>query len=194
MRPGNLTEYMSNLLEKYKKEAVPAMMKQFGYKSVMAVPRIEKVVINTGFGRQMVAKSGDEARKFLEFIVNEIGLIAGQKPVVTKAKKAIAAFKTRQGMPMGVAVTIRKQKMYDFISRLIDIALPRSRDFQGIDAKSFDKAGNMSIAIKEHISFPEITPERAKDIFSLEITIVTNAGSREKGLALLKLMGFPIKA
>lgn len=170
------------------------MMKQFGYKSVMAVPRIEKVVINTGFGRQMVAKSGDEARKFLEFIVNEIGLIAGQKPVVTKAKKAIAAFKTRQGMPMGVAVTIRKQKMYDFISRLIDIALPRSRDFQGIDAKSFDKAGNMSIAIKEHISFPEITPERAKDIFSLEITIVTNAGSREKGLALLKLMGFPIKA
>lgn len=194
MRPGNLTEYMSNLLEKYKKEAVPAMMKQFGYKSVMAVPRIEKVVINTGFGRQMVAKSGDEARKFLEFIVNEIGLIAGQKPVVTKAKKAIAAFKTRQGMPMGVAVTVRKQKMYDFISRLIDIALPRSRDFQGIDAKSFDKAGNMSIAIKEHISFPEITPERAKDIFSLEITIVTNAGSREKGLALLKLMGFPIKA
>lgn len=194
MRPGNLIEYMSNLLEKYKKEAVPAMMKQFGYKSVMAVPRIEKVVINTGFGRQMVAKSGDEARKFLEFIVNEIGLIAGQKPVVTKAKKAIAAFKTRQGMPMGVAVTIRKQKMYDFISRLINIALPRSRDFQGIDAKSFDKAGNMSIAIKEHISFPEITPERAKDIFSLEITIVTNAGSREKGLALLKLMGFPIKA
>ncbi len=184
---------MSNLLEKYKKEAIPALIKQFGYKSVDAVPKIEKVVINTGFGRLIASKSGDEQRKFLEFIVNEIGLIAGQKPVVTRAKKAIAAFKVRQGMPMGVSVTIRKKKMYDFLSRFINVALPRSRDFQGIDSKSFDKAGNMSIAIKEHIAFPEITPERAKDIFSLEITVVTNAGSQEKGLALLKLMGFPIK-
>lgn len=184
---------METLLEKYKKETGPKMKEKFGYKSVMAVPRIEKVVVNTGFGKQIVSKTSDEQKKFVEFVAGEISLICGQKPIVTRAKKAIAAFKVRQGMPMGVAVTIRKKKMYDFLSRLINIALPRSRDFQGIDAKSFDKAGNLSIAIKEHIAFPEITPERAKDIFSIEITVVTSAKNKEEGLTLLKLLGFPIK-
>lgn len=184
---------METLLEKYKKEVISEMKEKFGYKSDMAVPRIKKVVVNTGFGRQIVSKTSDEQKKFVEFVSAEIGLICGQKPIITKAKKAISAFKVRQNMPMGVAVTIRNKKMYDFLSRLIAIALPRSRDFQGIDAKSIDKSGNLTIAMKEHISFPEIIPEKAKDIFSLEITVVTNAKNREEGLELLKLLGFPIK-
>lgn len=184
---------MSLLKDKYNTEVIPQMMQKFGYRNPMVVPKIKKVVVNTGFGRQIVSKTSDEQKKFVEFVASEIGLICGQKPIVTRAKKAIAAFKVRQDMPMGIAATIRKKKMYDFLSRLINIALPRSRDFQGIDAKSVDNSGNLSIAIKEHISFPEITPERAKDIFGLEITVVTNAKSREEGLELFKLMGFPIK-
>lgn len=184
---------METMLEKYNKEVVPKLKEKFGYKSTMAVPRIKKVVINTGLGRQIVSKTSDEQKKFVQFVSAEISQICGQKPIVTKAKKAIAAFKVRQGMPMGVAVTLRRKKMYDFLSRLINVALPRSRDFQGIDAKSVDKSGNLSMAIKEHIAFPEITPERAKDIFSLEITVVTDAKNKERGLELFKLMGFPIK-
>ncbi|MFH1575709.1 MAG: 50S ribosomal protein L5 [Candidatus Nealsonbacteria bacterium] len=185
---------MMKLKEKFIKEVIPAMQKKFGYKSSMAVPRIEKVVLNTGFGRLVVSKTGDEPKKIADAIINDLSLISGQKVLGTKAKKAISAFKTRQGMLIGACVTLRGQRMYDFLERLINIALPRSRDFQGIDAKSVDRGGNLTIALKEHIAFPEILPEKAKTIFGFEMTIVTTAKNQKTGLELLKLMGFPIKS
>lgn len=184
---------MLRLIEKYKKEVIPQMMEKFGYKSKMAVPRIEKIVINTGFGRLIGAKTGDEQKKFQEAILGDISLIAGQKPVLTRAKKSIAAFKLREGTVIGSRVTLRKQKMYDFLERLIHVALPRSRDFWGIDQKSFDGKGNLTLGVKEHISFPEISPEKVRTIFGFEATITVTAKNREEGTELLKLMGFPIK-
>ncbi len=184
---------MLTLQEKYKQEVIPAMMKKFGYKSSMAVPRIEKVVINTGFGRQVAGKSAEEQKKISEAIAVELGVISGQKAVLTKAKKSIASFKIREGMFIGAKVTLRGKRMNDFLMRLVHIVLPRTRDFQGIELKSFDKKGNLNLAVKEHIAFPEIIPERAKDIFGLEITVVNNAVRREEGIELLKLLGFPIK-
>jgi len=184
---------ITRLQEKYKKEVIPAMMEKFGYQSVMAVPKIEKVVLNTGFGRLVTGKSADEQKKIYEEMVNDLALIAGQKPLVTRAKKSIASFKLRQGMPIGACVALRRQKMNDFLERLIHIALPRSRDFRGIDQKSFDKKGNLTISIKENIAFPEILTEKVKSIFGLEITVVTTAKKREEGIELLKLLGFPKK-
>lgn len=184
---------MSTLQEKYNKEVIPAMMEKFGYKSKMAVPKIEKVVINTGFGRQVVSKTGDEQKKFLEFTLKELATISGQKAVLTLAKKAIATYKTRKGMPLGAKVTLRKKKMVDFLERLIGLVLPRTRDFRGINPESIDQHGSITLAIKEHIAFPEIIPEKAKNIFSLEITIQTTAATKEEGLELLRLLGFPMK-
>jgi large subunit ribosomal protein L5 len=184
---------MLKLQDKYQKEIIPEMMKKFGYRNRMAVPRVEKVVINTGFGRAIVGKSKEESKKIHSAVLNDLGLISGQRPVLNKAKKSIAAFKVREGMLIGAAVTLRAQKMYDFLERLIYIALPRSRDFQGINPKSIDKKGNLTIGIKEHIVFPEISAEKAKDIWGLEIAVATTAKNREQGLELLKLMGFPIK-
>ncbi|MBI2450511.1 MAG: 50S ribosomal protein L5 [Candidatus Nealsonbacteria bacterium] len=184
---------MMKLSDKYIKEAVPEMMKKFGYKSIMAVPRIEKVSVNTGFGREIVAKTGDEQKKFQETILEQLSLICGQRAVLTQAKKSIASFKIRQGLPIGARVTLRSKRMYDFLERVINIVLPRSRDFQGINFKSLDKSGNLTFAIKEHIVFPEISQEKVRQIFGLEITVVINAGNREENLELLKLMGFPIK-
>jgi len=184
---------MLRLKEKFIKEVVPAMREKFGYKSSMAAPKVIKVVLNTGFGRLVAGKTGDEPKKIVEAIVNDLTLISGQKVMATEAKKAISAFKTRQGMLIGACCTLRGQRMYDFLERLINIALPRSRDFQGIDPKSIDQNGNLTVALKEHIAFPEILPEKTSAIFGLEITVVTTARSREKGLELLKLMGFPIK-
>jgi len=184
---------MLKLKEKYQKEVVPEMMKEFGYKNPLAVPHIEKVAVNTGFGREVVGKTGEEQKKIQESVINDLALICGQKAVLTRAKKAIAAFKTRKGMPLGARVTLRGQKMYDFLERLINVALPRSRDFRGLDAKSIDKNGNLTLAIREHIAFPEISPEKTKNIFGFEITIITNAKNRKRGLELLKLLGFPIK-
>ncbi|MFH1780509.1 MAG: 50S ribosomal protein L5 [Candidatus Nealsonbacteria bacterium] len=184
---------MMRLKEKFNKEVIPAMQKKFGYKSSMAVPKVAKVVLNTGFGRLVVGKTGDEPKKIVEAIVNDLTLISGQKVMATKAKKAIAAFKTRQGMLIGACVTLRGQRMYDFLERLINIALPRSRDFQGIDPKSVDKNGNLTVAFREHIAFPEILPEKTRTIFGFEVTIATTAKNQEKGLELLKLMGFPFK-
>lgn len=181
------------LLEKYKKEVVPAMMKKLGYKNLMAVPKIEKVIVNTGFGRLVTGKTADEQKKIVEAIANDLALITGQKPIITKAKTSISGFKTKKGMPLGAKVTLRRKRMYDFLERLIHIALPRSKDFQGIDLKSFDRKGNLTIGIKEHIAFPEVSPEKVKNIFGLEITIVTNSKRKEEGIELLKLMGFPIK-
>lgn len=184
---------MTHLKDKYKKEAIPAMMEKFGYKNVMAVPKVEKVVINTGFGRLIIGKTSDEQKKIYAGILGDLGLICGQQPVLTKAKKSIAGFKLREGILIGAKNTLRGNKMYDFLERVINIALPRSRDFRGIDLKSFDKQGNLTIAIKEHIIFPEILPEKAKIIFGFEITVVTTAKNQEQGTELLRLMGFPIK-
>ena len=181
------------LQEKYKNEVIPAMMQKFGFRNKMAVPKIEKVIINTGFGRQVVGKTSQEEGKIQESVLNDLSSIAGQKPVLTLAKKSISAFKLRQGLPIGAMVILRRKKMYDFLERLIHIALPRSRDFRGIEQKSIDKNGNLTIGVKEHIIFPEVSPENVKNIFGLEITITTTAKTREEGLELLKLMGFPIK-
>lgn len=184
---------MLRLKDKYKKEVIPAMMQMFGYKNPMAVPGIEKVVVNTGFGRLIGGKTGDEQKKLPEGILNDLSFICGQKPVLTKAKKSISSFKIRMGMPIGAMVTLRGKKMYDFIERLIYTALPRTRDFRGIEQKSFDKKGNLTVGVKEHIVFPEISPEKSKIIFGLEVVIATTAKKREEGIELLKLMGFPIK-
>jgi len=184
---------MMRLKEKFIKEIVPAMREKFGYKSGMAVPKITKVVLNTGFGRLVVGKTGDEPKKIVDAIVGDLTIISGQKVMATQAKKSIAAFKTRQGMLIGACVTLRGQRMYDFLERLINIALPRSRDFQGIDPKSIDQSGNLTVALKEQIAFPEILPEKTRSLFGFEITIVTTAKNQKEGLELLKLIGFPVK-
>ena len=184
---------MVRLLEKYNKEVVPVMMEKLGRKSPMSVPKIEKVVVNVGFGKLVSGKSGQEQEKIHSVILEDLSLITGQRPVLKKAKKAIAGFKTRQGMIIGAAVSLRGEKMYDFLERVISIALPRSRDFRGISQNSFDGSGNLSIGVKEHIIFPEISPEKIKFIFGFEITVKTMAKNKEEGIELLKLMGFPIK-
>lgn len=184
---------MPRLKDKFEKEVISVMKEKFGYRNPMAVPKIEKVVVNTGFGRLLMGKTAEEQRKIQKAILQDLALICGQYPVLTKAKKSISGFKVRKGMPVGAMVTLRKKKMYDFLERLINITLPRTRDFRGIDQKSVDKAGNLTIAIKEHIAFPEISPEQAKIMFGFEVTVVTSAKTREEGLELLKLLGFPIK-
>lgn len=184
---------MLRLHEKYIKETLPLMKEKFNYKNVMAVPKIEKVIVNNSFGRLISGRTSDEQKKISENIFNDLALITGQKPVLTKAKKSIAGFKVRQGMAIGVKVTLRKKKMYDFLDRLINVALPRSRDFQGIYSKSVDESGNLTIGIKEQITFPEIFPEKTKFIFGFEITVVTTAKNREIGAELFKALGFPIK-
>ena len=177
---------MLTLQEKYKKEVIPVLRAKFGYKNIMSVPKIEKVVVNVGVGRIRDEKQQEEIRKYLT-------LIAGQKPAPRAAKKAIASFKTRKGLIVGYQVTLRGKRMYDFISRLINIAFPRTRDFKGIDVKSFDPRGNLTIGIKEHIVFPEIIGEDYRFLFGLEVTVVTTGKKREEGVELLKLIGFPIK-
>ncbi|MDO8663627.1 MAG: 50S ribosomal protein L5 [Candidatus Wildermuthbacteria bacterium] len=185
---------MLRLKEKYQKEIIPAMMEKFGYKNRMAVPRIEKVTVNTGFGRLVAGKSSDEHKKIYNSIVQDLNLICGQKATLNRAKKSIASFKIREGQEIGASCVLRKSRMYDFLDRLTVIALPRSRDFRGISAASIDKQGNLTIGIKEHIAFPEIFSEKAKTIFGLEITVVTTARKKEESMELLKLIGFPFKA
>lgn len=177
------------MLEKYRKEVVPAMRERFGYKSIMAAPKIEKVVINAGFGRKAVVRETGAIEK----IEKDLAKLTGQKPAVRRAKKSISGFKVRQGVGIGMVVTLRGKRMYDFIDRLISTALPRSRDFRGLSPNSFDKHGNLNIGVKEHNIFPEVTYESLKDIFGLEVTVVTTAKSKEEGMELLKLMGFPVK-
>jgi len=178
---------MSRLLEQYRKKVIPALQKEFGIKNVMAAPKIEKVVINVGIGK--IAK--DE--KAVEKIAQDLAKLTGQKPVFRKSKKSIASFKVRQGMNIGLMTTLRGKRMYDFIDRLISVALPRSKDFRGIDTKNFDKNGNLNLGVKESSIFPEATYETLKDIFSLEVTVVTTAKNKERGMALLRHLGFPIK-
>lgn len=176
----------TSLQEKYRKYVVPAMREKFGYANILSVPKIEKVVVNAGVGRIRDEKQNEEIKRFLS-------LITGQKPSPRPAKKAIASFKTRRGLVIGYQVTLRGLRMYDFISRLINIALPRTRDFRGIGETSFDARGNLTIGVKEHIVFPEVLGEDYKFLFGFEITVATSAHRREEGIELLKLMGFPIK-
>lgn len=175
------------LQEKYKKEVVPVLKEKLGFKNDLAVPRIEKVIINTGIGKFL------QDEKAIEEIVKDLGLITGQKPVFTLAKKAISGFKIRKGLKVGLMVTLRGQRASDFVERLIGLALPRSRDFRGIEQKSIDTHGNLNIGIKEQIVFPEISHENIRYIFGMQITIKTSAKSHQEGLELFKLLGFPIK-
>lgn len=176
---------MMSLHEHYKKVVVPAMRAKFGIYSIMAVPRVEKVIVHTGIGRIRDEKERAEIEKYLT-------LITGQKSVPRAAKKAIAAFKTRLGLVIGYQVTLRGVRMYDFLTRLIRIALPRTRDFKGIPENSFDTRGSLTMGVKEHIVFPEILGEDYRFLFGLEVTVVTSAKKREEGIALLKSMGFPL--
>lgn len=184
---------MSTLRQKYTKEVVPQMMKKFGYKNPMAVPRIEKVTINSSFGKEVATKTSGEREKIQNLISQDLALISGQKTKIVKSKKSIAGFKLREGLEIAAMATLRKQRMWDFLERLISLSLPRSRDFKGLNPKSVDKQGNLNLGFKEHISFPEIFTEKEKTIFGLEITVTTNAKNREKGLELFKLLGFPIR-
>lgn len=163
------------------------MQKSFDIDNVMAIPKIKKVVVNTGIGKFL------KDDKAIERVKRDMSLLSGQKVVMKKAKQSIAGFKTREGMEVGISVTLRGKRMYDFIDRLISVALPRSKDFRGIEAKNFDKMGNLNLGIKESSIFPEVNYENIKDIFSLEVTVVTDAKNRERGISLLKLLGFPIK-
>lgn len=176
------------LQEKYQKEVIPAMKEKFGYKNDLAVPRIEGTIVNVGIG-----SSALKDEKTQEIISKDLTLITGQKPVPTLARKAIAGFKTREGMVVGLKITLRGKRMFEFLSRLINIALPRTRDFRGLSPKSVDQGGNLTIGIKEHIIFPETSGEDIKRIFGLEVTVVSSAKKRKEALELFKLLGFPIK-
>ncbi len=178
---------MSRLKEKYLNEVVPAMIKEFGYKSIMAVPKIEKVVLNMGLGEAI------QNIKVLDSGVEELSLIAGQRAVITKAKRSIAGFKLRQGMPIGCMVTLRKGRMYDFLDKLFNVALPRVRDFRGISKKIFDGRANCTIGIKEHIIFPEIDYDKIDKVKGLNISIVTTAKTNEEAYFLLKNLGMPFR-
>lgn len=176
---------MNRLQERYEKEVVPAMMEKFGYKNIMQVPKIEKVVINMGVGE---AKDNP---KVLESAVSDLQIIAGQKPVLTRAKKSVANFKIRENMALGCKVTLRKTNMYEFVDKLVSIALPRVRDFRGVSAKAFDGRGNYSLGIKEQLIFPEIEYDKIDQVRGMDIIFVTTAKTDEEARELLKLLGMP---
>ena len=179
---------MEILKEQYQKEVVPALMKKFNYKSIMEVPKLEKIVLNVGLGDIR------ENPKALENTMNDLSIITGQKPVVTKAKKSIAAFKIREGVNMGCKVTLRSTKMYDFAYKLFNTALPRVRDFRGVSGNSFDGRGNYSMGIKEQLIFPEIEYDKVDKLRGMDIIFVTTAETDEEAKELLKLLGMPFKA
>ena len=174
-----------NLKVKYNAEIAPALMQKFGYKSVMQIPRIEKVVVNVGCG-----EARDNA-KVLESVVNDLGTITGQKPIITKAKKSVANFKLREGMPIGAKVTLRQDKMWEFLDRLFNVALPRVRDFRGINPNAFDGRGNYALGVKEQLIFPEIEYDKIDKIRGMDIIICTTAQTDEEARELLSLIGAP---
>lgn len=178
---------MQQLKQKYNEQVRPAMMQQFGYSSVMAVPRIEKIVVNEGLG------SSKEDSKAIDKAARELGLITLQKPIITKAKKSISNFKLRQGMPVGIKVTLRNERMYVFLEKLINIGLPRIRDFRGINPNAFDGRGNYNLGIREQLIFPEITYDMVDKVRGMDITIVTTAKTDEEARALLQAMGLPFR-
>ncbi len=173
--------------ELYQEDIVPALVKEFGYNSVMQVPGLKKIVVNVGLGEAL-----DNA-KAVEFAVNDITQITGQKPVVTKAKKSIAGFKLREGRAIGVKVTLRGERMWSFFSRLVHVALPRTRDFQGISPDSFDGRGNYTLGLREQLIFPEINYDKIDKIRGMEVTIVTSAQTDEEGRSLLRKLGMPFR-
>ena len=179
---------MSRMQEKYNKEVAPALMEKFGYKSVMQIPKLVKVVINVGMG-----EAKDNA-KAVEAACSDIALITGQKPIVTKARKSVANFKLREGMNIGCKVTLRADRMYDFVDRLFNVALPRVRDFRGINANGFDGRGNYSLGIREQLIFPEIDYDKIDKIRGMDINFVTTAKTDEEARELLKLMGAPFRS
>ncbi len=178
---------MARLKDHYKSEVVPAMMKQFGYNNTMQVPRLEKIIVNMGLGEAI------QNVKILESAAAEIGALTGQKPVITKARKSIATFKLRKGMSIGCMVTLRKERMYEFFDRLVNVALPRIRDFRGIPATSFDGRGNFAMGIKEQFIFPEIDYDKIDKVKGMNVVIVTTARTDEEARHLLKLMGMPFR-
>lgn len=176
---------MARLKDKYLNEVVPGLQEQFKYTNVMAIPKLDKVVINIGLGEAV------QNPKALDAALSDLTLIAGQKPVVTRAKKSIAGFKLREGMPVGVKVTLRGDRMYEFVDRLLNVALPRVRDFRGVSPKSFDGRGNYSLGLKEQLIFPEIEYDKIDKLRGMEIVFATTAKTDEEGRALLKLLGMP---
>jgi large subunit ribosomal protein L5 len=178
---------MANMKEVYKSEVVPALQKEFDYKSIMQVPKIEKITLNMGVGEALADK------KMLENAIADLEKLAGQKPVTTKARKSVAGFKVREGYPIGCKVTLRGERMWEFFERLVGIAIPRIRDFRGLNAKSFDGRGNYSMGVKEQIIFPEIDYDKVDKIRGLDITITTSAATDDEGRALLRAFNFPFK-
>lgn len=178
---------MSQLKQYYENEVVTKLMETFEYKNIMEVPKLDKVVLNMGLGEAI------HNVKLIDSALEELKLIAGQRPVVTRARKSIAAFKLREGMPIGCSVTLRRERMYDFFNKLVNIALARVRDFRGISGKAFDGRGNYSLGIREHIIFPEIDYDKIDKIKGLNITVVTTAKTDEEGKKLLKLLGMPFR-
>jgi large subunit ribosomal protein L5 len=175
------------LKDSYRQQIVPALMKEFSYKNPMQVPKLDRIVLNVGMGEAI------QNVKLLESATTELTLIAGQRPVVTKAKKAIAGFKLRQGMPIGAKVTLRGDRMYEFMDRLVSLALPRIRDFRGVSAKSFDGRGNYTLGLKEQLIFPEIKYDSVASIHGMDITFVTTARTNDEGKALLRHLGMPFR-
>ena len=178
---------MSNLYNYYKSEVMPKLREQFKYKNIMEIPRLDKVVLNMGLGEAI------QNIKILDAAVEELRMISGQKPIVTRAKKSIAAFKLRAGMPVGCTVTIRRGRMYDFYDKLVNVALPRVRDFRGVLPRGFDGHGNYTLGIKEQIIFPEIDYDKIDKIKGLNVSCITTAGTDEEGKVLLKLLGMPFR-
>jgi len=182
------TEYTPRMRAKYAKESIPALMKRFGYKNHMQVPRLQKIVVNMGLGEAV------SNPKLVDAAVQELTSITGQKPIVTRAKKAIATFKLREGMPIGAMVTLRRERMWEFLDRLITIALPRVRDFRGTSSKAFDGAGNYTLGLKEQIVFPEIDFDKVEKVKGMNITIVTTAETDEEAKELLGNLGMPFRS
>ena len=178
---------MAHFKQTYMTETVPALQETFEYANCMQIPRIEKIVLNMGLGEAI------NDNKIMEEAIKEMETISGQKPIITRAKKSIAAFKLREGMPIGCTVTLRQDRMYDFYSKLVNIALPRVRDFRGVSSKGFDGRGNYTLGIKEQIIFPEIDYDKINRVKGLNVTIVTSAKTDKEGFTLLKLMGMPFR-
>jgi len=178
---------MSYLYEKYQSEVVPALMKKFNYKNLMQVPRMEKIVVNMGLGEAV------QNIKILDHAVQELTVITGQKPVITRAKRSIAQFKLREGMPIGCRVTLRRERMYEFYNRLVNVALPRVRDFRGISPRSFDGRGNFAMGVKEQIIFPEVDYDSIDKIKGFNVVVTTTAKTDEEAKELLKLLGMPFR-
>lgn len=182
-----MSDYEPRLKKKYQEEVIPRLMKDFGFENVMQVPKLERIVINMGLGEAV------QNAKLVESATEELTAITGRKPVVTRAKKSIASFKLREGMPIGVMVTLRREQMYDFLDRLVSLALPRTRDFKGISPKAFDGRGNYTLGIREQIIFPEINYDKIERVKGMNVTFVTTAETDEQGRALLKSLGMPFR-